>query len=53
MDSKYADWRVEDAQIRSCLWHSMESKINCNFVFVPTPKLVWEQAKELYSSQNY
>ena len=23
-DSKFADWRAEDAQIRSCLWNSME-----------------------------
>ena len=26
---KFADWRAEDAQIRSCLWNSMESKISC------------------------
>ena len=30
----------------------MESKINCSLVFLPTAKLVWEQAKELYSSVN-
>ena len=48
-DSKYADWRAEDAQIRSCLWNSMKSKISCSLVFIPTIKLVWEQAKELYS----
>ena len=51
-DSKYADWRVEDAQIRSCLQNSMKSKISCSLVFIPTIKLVWEQAKELYSSVN-
>ena len=51
-DSKFADWRAEDAQIRSCLWNSMESKINSSLVFLPTAKLVWEQAKELYSSVN-
>ena len=44
-DSKFADWRVEDAQIRSCLWNSMESKISSSLVFLPTAKLVWEQAK--------
>ncbi|KAK4538990.1 hypothetical protein RGQ29_032077, partial [Quercus rubra] len=27
-DPKFADWRAEDAQIRSCLWNNMESKIN-------------------------
>ena len=48
-DSKYADWKAEDAQIRSCLWNSMKSKISCSLVFIPTIKLVWEQAKELYS----
>ena len=31
--SKYADWRAEDAQIRNCLWNSMESKISCSLVF--------------------
>ena len=51
-DSKYVDWRAEDAQIRSCLWNSMKSKISCSLVFIPTIKLVWEQAKELYSSVN-
>ena len=51
-DSKFADWRAEDAQIRSCLWHSMESKISCSLVFLPIAKLVWEQARELYSSVN-
>ena len=24
-DSKFTDWRAESAQIRSCLWNSMES----------------------------
>ena len=48
-DSKYANWRAEDAQIRSCLWNSMDFKISCSLVFLPTAKLVWEQAKELYS----
>ena len=43
-DPKFADWKVEDAQIRSCLWNSMESKISCSLVFFPTAKLVWEQA---------
>ena len=51
-DPKFADWRAEDAQIRSCLWNSMESKISCSLVFLPTAKLVWEQAKELYSGVN-
>ena len=51
-DTKFADWRAEDAQIRSCLWNSMESKINCSLVFLPTAKLDWEQAKELYSGVN-
>ena len=41
-DPKFADWRAEDAQIRSCLWNSMESKISCSLVFLPTAKLVWE-----------
>ena len=39
-DTKFADWRAEDAQIRSCLWNSMESKISCSLVFLPTTKLV-------------
>ena len=39
-DTKFADWRGEDAQIRSCLWNSMESKISCSLVFLPTTKLV-------------
>ena len=39
-DSKYADWRAEDAQIRNCLWNSMESKISCSLVLLPTAKLV-------------
>ena len=30
----------------------MESKINCSLVFLPIAKLVWEQAKELYSDVN-
>ena len=30
----------------------MESKISCNLVFLPTTKLVWEKAKELYSGVN-
>ena len=30
----------------------MESKINCSLVFLSTGKLVWEQAKELYSGVN-
>ena len=34
------DWRAEGAQIRSCLWNSMESKISCSLVFLPTAKLV-------------
>ena len=51
-DPKFANWRAEDAQIRSHLWNSMESKINCSLVFLPTAKLVWEQAKELYSGVN-
>ena len=51
-DSNYADWRAKDAQIRSCLWNSMESKISCSLVFLPTAKLVWEQAKELSSGVN-
>ena len=51
-DSKVADWRAKDAQIRSCLWNSIESKISCSLVFLPTIKLVWEQAKELYSGVN-
>ena len=49
---KFADWRAEDAQIRSCSWNSMESKISCSLVFLPTTKLVWEQAKELYFGVN-
>ena len=52
IDPKFADWRAEDAQIRSCLWNSIESKISCSLVFLPTIKLVWEQAKELYSGVN-
>ena len=51
-DLKFADWRAEVAQIRSCLWNSMESKISCSLVFLPTAKLVWEQANELYSGVN-
>ena len=51
-DSNYADWRAKDAQIRSCLWNSMESKISCSLVFLPTANLVWEQAKELSSGVN-
>ena len=51
-DFKFANWRAEDAQIRSCLWNSMESKINCSLVFLPTAQLVWKQAKELYSGVN-
>ena len=51
-DSKFANWRAEDAQIRSCLWNSMESKISCSLVFLPTAKLVSEQAKELYYGVN-
>ena len=51
-DPKFADWRAEDAQIRSCLWSSMKSKISCSLVFLPIAKLVWEQAKELYSGVN-
>ena len=39
-EPKFADWRVEDAQIRSFLWNSMESKISCSLVFLPTAKLV-------------
>ena len=39
------DWRAEGAQIRSCLRNSMESKISCSLVFLPT-------AKELYSGVN-
>ena len=30
----------------------MESKINCSLVYLPTAKLIWEQAKELYSGVN-
>ena len=52
IDPKFADWRAEDAQIRSCLWNSMEPKISCSLVFLPTSKLVWEQAKKLYSGVN-
>lgn len=51
-DSKFADWRTEDAQIRICLWNSMESKISSSLVFLPTVKLVWEQTKILYSGVN-
>ena len=51
-EPKFADWRVEDAQIRSFLWNSMESKISCSLVFLPTAKLVWEQVKELYFGVN-
>ena len=51
-DPKFADWRVEDSQIRSCLWNSKESKISCSLVFLTTAKLLWEQAKELYSGVN-
>ena len=29
MDPKYADWRVEDAQIQNCLFNSMESRMCC------------------------
>ena len=39
-EPKFADWRVEDAQIRSFLWNSMESKISRSLVFLPTAKLV-------------
>ena len=52
MDSKFGDWRAKDAQVRSCLWNSMESKISCNLVFLLTAKLVWKPAKELYSGVN-
>ena len=52
MDPKCADWRVEDAQIRSYLWNSMESKKSCSQVFFPTTKLVREQAQELNSGVN-
>ena len=51
-DPKFADWKATDAQIRSCLWNSMESKISCSLVFLPTTKLVWKQVKELYSGVN-
>ena len=51
-DPKFADWRADHAQSRGCLWNSMESKINCSLVFLPTAKLDWEQAKELYSGVN-
>ena len=51
-DSKFGDWRAKDAQVRSCLWNSMESKISCSLVFLPIAKLVWEQAKELYFGVN-
>ena len=30
----------------------MESKINCSLVYLPTAKLIWEQAKELYFGVN-
>ena len=39
-DLKFADWRAEDAQIRSCLWNSMDFKFSCSLVFLPTAKLV-------------
>ena len=42
IDPKFANWRAKDAQIRSFLWNSMESKISCSLVFLPTAKLVWE-----------
>ena len=51
-DSKFADWRIEDAQIRICLWNGMESKISSSLVFLPIAKLVWEQTKKLYSKVN-
>lgn len=44
MDSKFSDWRAKDTQIQGCLWSSMESKISCSSVFLPTAKLVWKQA---------
>ena len=39
INSKYANWRAKDAQIRSCLWNSIEFKISCSLVFLPTTKL--------------
>ena len=39
-DPKFADWRAKDAQIRSCLWNSMDFKFSCSLVFLPTAKLV-------------
>ena len=53
MVPKYADWRVEDAQIRNCLCNSMESRICCSQVFLPATKLVQEQAQELNSGVNF
>ena len=53
MDPKYADWRVEDAQIRNCLFNSMESRMCCSQVFLPTTKLVQEQAQELNYGVNF
>ena len=52
-DPKFANWRAEDAQIRSCLWNSMQSKISCSLVFLPTAKLPSNTKTSFDTSQKF
>lgn len=50
--SAYAAWKSEDARIRSDLWNVMEPQISGPLMFLPTAKLVWRQAQEMFSGVN-
>lgn len=34
-------WEKEDAQVRSWLWNSMEPRVSCNVMLLPTAYAVW------------
>ncbi|GFZ00912.1 hypothetical protein Acr_14g0005470 [Actinidia rufa] len=50
--STYATWKSEDARVRSDLWNVMEPQISGPLMFLPTAKLVWRQAQEMFYGVN-
>lgn len=38
-------WEKDDAQVRSWLWNSMEPRVSCDVMLLPTAYAVWTSVK--------
>lgn len=45
-------WEKEDAQVRSCLWNSMEAFVSSDVMLLLTAYAVWSSIKEIYGLEG-